>query len=107
MTSIIIQFYAIVSRREGGCTTFACKCHVSTRVVLMFGSSIRRKLSLGVGTEEVLISFAVRVAAGNSLQSESLLWAQFQRFHTGSIGQTTQISPWKSRKDFVLLRPIP
>ena len=52
------------------------------------------------------------------------LWAQFQRFHTGSIGQTTQlrreaydtrivqkldsyISPWKSRKDFVLLRPIP
>ena len=52
------------------------------------------------------------------------LWAQFQRFHTGSIGQTTQlrreaydtrivqkldsyISPWKGRKDFVLLRPIP
>ena len=52
------------------------------------------------------------------------LWTQFQRFHTGSIGQTTQlrreaydtrlvqkldsyISPWKSRKDFVLLRTIP
>ena len=52
------------------------------------------------------------------------LWAQFQRFHTGRIRQTTQlrrgaydtrivqkldsyISPWKSRKDFVLLRPIP
>ena len=52
------------------------------------------------------------------------LWAQFQRFHTGSIGQTTQlrreaydthivqeldpyISPRKCRKDFVLLRPIP
>ena len=55
MTSVIIQFYAIVSRREGGCTTFAWKCHVSTRVVLMLGSSIRRKLSLGVGTEEVLV----------------------------------------------------
>ena len=52
------------------------------------------------------------------------LRAQFQRFHTGSIGQTTQlrreaynihivqeldpyISPRKCRKDFVLLRPIP
>ena len=39
----------------GWCTTFAWKCHVSTRVVLMLGSSIRRKLSLGMGTEEVLI----------------------------------------------------
>ena len=52
------------------------------------------------------------------------LWAEFQRLHTGRIRQTTQlrrgaydtrivqkldsyISPWKSRKDFVLLRPIP
>jgi len=56
---------------------FCLKMLCVNQVVLMLGSSIRRKLSLGVGTEEVLISFAVRVAAGNSLQSESLLWAQF------------------------------
>ena len=59
-----------------------------------------------------------------NVETNKNLWAQFQRFHTGCIGQTTQlgrepydtrivqkldsyISPWKCRKDFVLLRPIP
>ena len=59
-----------------------------------------------------------------NVETNKNLWAQFQRLHTGRIRQTTQlrrgaydtcivqkldsyISPWKSRKDFVLLRPIP
>jgi len=76
MTSVIIQFYALVS--AGRVVYHIClKMPCVNQGGVDVGSSIRRKLSLGVGTEEVLISFAVRVAAGNSLQSESLLWAQF------------------------------
>ena len=59
-----------------------------------------------------------------NVETNKNLWAQFQRLHTGRIRQTTQlrrgaydtrivqkldsyISPWKCRKDFILLWPIP